>query len=90
MSGVAEAVATITLRLAVEYNSNFVRGKKRAKENIERYCQEPFGVKRLESGNYELTVLYQSDDELDKAVYDLLTDISQEAEMHNCFFEADA
>ena len=48
MRGVAEAVATITLRLAVEYNSNFVRGKKRAKENIERYCLEPFGVKRLE------------------------------------------
>ncbi|SOB53360.1 hypothetical protein PLUA15_320026 [Pseudomonas lundensis] len=22
-------------------------------------------------------------------MYDLLTDISQEAEMHNCFFEAD-
>jgi predicted transcriptional regulator len=85
-----ERVATITLRLAVENNSKFVRGRKRAKENIERYCLEPFDVKRLESGNYELTVPYQSDEELDKAVYDLLTEISQEAEMRNCFIETDA
>ncbi|MBJ2304209.1 MULTISPECIES: recombinase family protein [unclassified Pseudomonas] len=86
----AERVATITLRLAVENNSKFVRGRKRAKENIERYCLEPFGVKRLESGNYELSVPYQSEDELDKAVHDLLSEISQEAEMRNCFIEADA
>lgn len=85
-----ERVATITLRLAVENNSKFVRGRKRAKENIERYCLEPFGVKRLESGNYELSVPYQSEDELDKAVHDLLSEISQEAEMRNCFIEADA
>lgn len=85
-----ERAATITLRLAVENNSKFVRGRKRAKENIERYCLEPFGVKRLESGNYELTVPYQSDEELDKAVHDLLGEISQEADMRNCFIEADA
>ena len=80
----------IWLRLAVENNSKFVRGRKRAKENIERYCLEPLGVRRLESGNYELTVPYQSDEELDKAVHDLLGEISQEAEMRNCFIEADA
>lgn len=83
-----ERVATITLRLAVENNSKFVRGRKRAKENIERYCLEPLGVKRLESGNYELKFPYQSDEELDKALLDLLSEISQEAEMRNCFIEA--
>ena len=51
-----ERVATVTLRLAVENNSKFVRGRKRAKENIERYCLEPYGMKQLESGNYELTI----------------------------------
>ncbi|WP_238536626.1 hypothetical protein [Pseudomonas sp. M47T1] len=74
----------------MENNSKFVRGRKRAKENIERYCLEPFCVKRLGSGNYELTVPYQSDEELDKAVHDLLSEISQEAEMRNYFIEADA
>lgn len=57
------------LRLAVENNSKFVRGRKRAKENIERYYLEPYGVKRLEPGNYELTVPYRG----------------HEAEMRNCF-----
>ena len=86
----AEQVATVTLRLAVVNNSKFVRGRKRAKENIERYCLEPYSMKRLESGNYELAIPYRSDDELDKTVHDLLTEISQEADMRNCFIEADA
>ncbi|NQA30377.1 recombinase family protein [Pseudomonas aeruginosa] len=85
-----ERVATVTLRLAVVNNSKFVRGRKRAKENIERYCLEPYGMKRLESGHYELAISYRSDDELDKTVHDLLTEISQEADMRNCFIEADA
>jgi DNA invertase Pin-like site-specific DNA recombinase len=37
----AERVATVTLRLAVVNNSKFVRGRKRATENIERYCWSP-------------------------------------------------
>ena len=85
-----ERIATITLFLAVENNSKFVRGRKRAKENIERYCLEPYGMKRLESGNYELVIPYRNDDELDKTVHDLLTEVRQEADMRNCFIEADA
>ncbi|RAL79166.1 amino ABC transporter, permease, 3-TM region, His/Glu/Gln/Arg/opine family domain protein [Pseudomonas aeruginosa] len=80
----AERVATVTLRLAVVNNSKFVRGRKRATENIERYCLEPYGMKRLDAGHYELTIPYRSDDELDKSVHDLLTEISQEADMRNC------
>ncbi|WP_245578187.1 hypothetical protein [Marinobacterium litorale] len=45
---------------------------------------------RPEAGHYELTIPYRSDTELDKTVYDLLTEISQEAYMRNCFIEADA
>nr|WP_124305197.1 hypothetical protein [Pseudomonas chlororaphis] len=80
----------VTLRLAVVNNSKFVRGRKRATENIERYCLEPYGMKRLENGHYELAIPYRSDDELDKTVHDLLTEISQEADMRNCFVEMDA
>lgn len=86
----AERIATVTLRLTVENNSKFVRGKKWAKENIVRYCQEPYGMKPLESGNYLLSIRYRNDEALDKTVHDLLTEISQEAEMRNCFIEADA
>ncbi|WP_349618559.1 recombinase family protein [Azotobacter salinestris] len=83
-------VAIITLRLTVMNNSKFVRGRKRATENIERYCLEPYTMKRLETGHYELTIPYRSGDELDKTVHDLLTEISQEADMRNCFVEMDA
>ncbi|WP_081997829.1 transposase [Pseudomonas sp. 11/12A] len=85
-----ERVTTVTLRLAVVNNSKFVRGRKWATENIERYCLEPYCVKRLEAGHYELTIPYRSDDELDETGHDLLTEISQEADMRNCFIEADA
>ncbi|KAA0945654.1 hypothetical protein FQ186_14030 [Pseudomonas sp. ANT_H14] len=77
------------MRLAVENNSKFVRGKKRAKENIERYCLEPYGMKPLASGNYSLSILYRNEEALDKTVHDLLTEIRQEAEMRNCIIEAD-
>ncbi len=59
-------------------------------ENIERYCLEPNGMKRLKSGNNELAIPYQNDEVLNKVLYDLLTEISQEADMRNCFIEADA
>ncbi|AFK68650.1 TnpR [Pseudomonas putida ND6] len=85
-----ERVATVTLRLAVANNSKFVRGRKRATENIERYCLTFYGMKRLETGHYELSIPYRSDAELDKTVQDLLTEISQEADMRNCFVEMDA
>lgn len=88
--GDAERVATVVLRLAVENNSKFVDGRKRARENIERYCLEPYGMKRLESGNYELATTYRGDEELVKVVHDLLAKTCQEADMRNCFIEADA
>ena len=47
-------------------------------------------MKRLDAGHYELTIPYRSDDELDKSVHDLLTEISQEADMRNCFVEMGA
>jgi AcrR family transcriptional regulator len=85
----AERIATVILRLAIMNNSKFVRGKKRTKENIERYCLEPYCMKPLEPGNYALSIPYRNDEALDKTVHDLLTEISQEAETRNCFIEAD-
>ena len=46
-------------------------------------------MKRLETGHYGLTIPYRSDDELDKTMHDLLAEISQEADMRNCFVEMD-
>ena len=83
-------VATIRLTLRIENNSKFVRGKKRAREDIERYCLSEYDGQRLPSGEYELKVPYSSDDDLDKRMHELLGDISSEADDRNCFSESDA
>lgn len=66
-----------------------VRGKKRARENLERYCLAPYDMKILDTGNYSLTIPYQSDEDLDKTVYSLLDEISQEADIRHCHIDVD-
>ena len=67
-----------------------MRGKKRAREDIERYCLAEYEGKRLPSGEYELKVPYSSDDDLEKRMHELLSDISSEADDRHCFSESDA
>ena len=43
-----------------------------------------------QSGEYRLKIPYRSDEELDKAVQDLLQHIAFEADLRNCFSESDA
>jgi hypothetical protein len=81
--------STVTLWLRVENNSKFVRGKKRAREDIERYHLEQYGMKKLKRHEYELTLSYKDDADLDRQVYRLLQDIANEADLRNCFIEAD-
>ncbi|MHB8165655.1 MAG: recombinase family protein [Sulfuricella sp.] len=88
--GAAIRTTTIILTLRIENNNKFVRGKKRARENIERYCLEEYKAKRMPSGEYELKVPHRSDEDLDKAIDELLGDIVSEADDRNCFSESDA
>lgn len=83
-------LATIRLTLRIENNSKFVRGKKRAREDIERYCLAEYDYQRLPNGEYELKVPYSSDGDLDQRMHELLGDISSEADDRNCFSESDA
>jgi DNA invertase Pin-like site-specific DNA recombinase len=80
---------TVTLRLRVENNSKFVRGKKRAREDIEFYCLRRQGMKRISDWEYALTFTYRDDADLDQQIYDLLQDIDSQADLRNCFTEAD-
>ena len=92
--GVPEAAsarkATFLLWLRVENSNKHVRGKKRALENIQRYCLPPYEALRRSSGEYALQVPYCSDAALDQIVSDLLEDIAREADMCNCFSESNA
>ena len=78
--------------LRVENNSKFVRGKGKAREEIERrvlsrYSMESPDKKR---GEYLLSIPYTTDEELDRIIYN---EIWQEAEsiadLRNCFTEGD-
>jgi len=82
--------ATVLLWLRVENNSKFVRGKKRAKENIERYLLKAYAAKLRPSGEYALKIPYRMDDDLDKTMDQLLGEIAREAGLHNCFSESEA
>jgi DNA invertase Pin-like site-specific DNA recombinase len=83
-------VATIRLTLRIENNSKFVRGKKHARDDIERYCLEEYEAQRLPGGEYVLKVPYSDDGDLDKRMRELLDDIASEADDRNCFSESDA
>lgn len=82
--------AMIVLSLRIENNNKFVRGKKRTRGNIERYCLEEYNAQQRPNGEYGLKVPYSSDEELDKMMEELLGDIASEADDHNCFSESDA
>ena len=80
---------TVSLWLRVENNNKFVRGQKRARQDIERYHLQRYPMKKLSECAYELTFSYEKDADLDKQVYDLLNDIESEADMRSCFTEAE-
>jgi hypothetical protein len=41
------------------------------------------------ANEYELTIEYADDEDLDRVVYDLLREISSTADLRNCFVETD-
>jgi predicted DNA-binding transcriptional regulator YafY len=82
--------ATILLSLRIENNSKFVRGKKRATEHIERYFFQKYNAKRQPDGEYELKVPYNSDEDLDQTMEELLGEIASQADDRNCSSESHA
>lgn len=80
---------TVTLWLRVENNSKFVRGKKRAREDIEYMVLDHYDMKKLAACEYELTITYKDDADLDKQIHDMLTECEHFADLRNCFTESD-
>jgi len=85
-------VMKVALWLRVERNNRYVRGKKRAREEIERYVLAQYEMKKLgkDSWDYTLSIPYETDEELDELIYDLLQEADSIADARNCFIEADA
>ena len=85
-------VMKVELWLRVERNNKFVRGKKRAREEIERYVLSQYEMQKphKDGWEYTLSIPYETDEELDDLVNDLLQEATSIADGRNCFIEADA
>ena len=81
--------AVITLRLRVENNSKFVRGKGKVREKIEQSVLREYQTKKLDRCEYELTFTYKDDRHLQKQIDELHQEMANEADYRNCFVEAD-
>jgi len=80
----------VALYLAVERNSKFVRGKKRAKEEIERLVLSRFAPEMKGESDYVLSIPYETETELDQIIYDeILREAHDIADMRHCFIETD-
>lgn len=86
----ASRIATVLLSLRIENNSKFVRGKKRVKDNLDRYLRYQYAAELRPSGQYQLQVPYRTDDELDGTMEELLQYIDLEADLRHCFSESEA
>lgn len=87
-----EKIAQILMSLRVENNNKFVRGKKKARENIERYLKYYYNMKKASSSDddYIIFVKYKDIDELKNTVYEIFRELENEADAKNCFTEGDA
>ena len=81
----------IHLYLRVENNSKFVRGKKKVRQEIEDYILRQYDMKipGPNDWEYELTIPYKNEKDLDNTIYDMLSEMERTADYRNCFIEVD-
>jgi len=87
-----QKVMKVELYLTVENNSKFVRGKNKSREEIEDWVLSRYGMEKphKDSHRYMLTIPYQTDEELDRIIYeDILAEAHRIADVRNGFVEAD-
>jgi len=82
--------AKIRMDLRVENNSQFVRGKTKVKEIAKQYLKLNYNLKRSTQDEYIFYVPYTTINGLIEEVYSIMQKIGDEADMRNCFIEADA
>ncbi|WP_408381715.1 site-specific integrase [Paraburkholderia megapolitana] len=81
----ATHVATVILFMQIENNTKHGHGRKHAREAVEYAVLSHYDAKRLRSGEYELSVPYGTDAQLDALIDDLLRSIEMEAGERDCY-----
>jgi hypothetical protein len=81
----------VELYLWVENNSKFVRGKSKARAQIEALILSQYAMEKHPSScEYTLTISYDTDEELERIICDeILREADRLADMRYCFIEAD-
>jgi hypothetical protein len=82
----------VQLWLRVERNSKFVRGKKRAREEIEDEILARYNMEKPDNDGYVyiLTIPYDTDEELDEIIHkEILVEAERIADLRHCFTESD-
>ena len=90
---VPSRVMKVQFWMRVENNNKFIRGKSKARQEIEQYVLSRYGMKEDDHGGpeYVLTVPYTTDEELDRIIYDEVLGEAQDiADRRHCFVEGDA
>lgn len=82
----------VQLWLRVENNNKYVRGKKKARQEIESWVLHRYGMDPAEAGGpeYVLTIPYTTDEELDQIIYDdIWREADSIADARSCIVEGD-
>jgi len=82
-------MAILEVSLMVENNSKFVRGKRKAREYIEDDWNSNYDMKKLEKdgSEYILKVPFESMEELEEAVHEIISEAQSNADLKSCFVE---
>ena len=86
------SVMKVRLWLRVENNSKFVRGKNRAREEIERCILSRFAMEKPNQNpcEYVLSIPYTTEEELDQIIYrEIFAEAESLADLRHCFIEGD-
>jgi transcriptional regulator with XRE-family HTH domain len=75
---------TVTLWLDIESDSQVARDEYRARKDIEKSHLKQYGMKKVGDRDYELTLSYEDDEDLDERIYALLGLIIREARGRKC------
>ena len=75
---------TVTLWLDIESDSGVARDEYRARKDIEKSHLKQYGMKKLSDRDYELTMSYEDDEDLDERIYALLGLIMRKARGRKC------
>ena len=80
----------VELSLRVENNSKFVRRKKKVRDNIEYWCLSHYNYRKPfkeDQGFYELTISYETEEELERIIDDICREMFIMADDDYCFVE---